>query len=266
MPHIFCVLNDSELRPFSVTINPTNAIVDELKTAIRAASSPELDYWAAANLTLVRIFKEGEGGVKVCGLNKGEVMRSNEFLNEVGYGQDHDDGHDHVSEFCDLPGTCLMNGASFYEVLIEAGHEDALEKKCATFLNSTIATSSVFRNTAIKALLPVYVKTTETRTCDSANNRESPHTSQSWTVMLSRGFQHTVSDLDEFLDKVEGKHIVFLDGYVSTEALHVTAKICCNAWRESLLKDRRLVVVCSASSRGKINIEDDILNCIEEFL
>ncbi|KAI8826463.1 hypothetical protein BJ741DRAFT_671369 [Chytriomyces cf. hyalinus JEL632] len=64
MLRIFCVLNDLDLRPFSVTINPTNATVDEVKTAIRAASSPELDYWAAANLTLVRIFKEGEGGVK----------------------------------------------------------------------------------------------------------------------------------------------------------------------------------------------------------
>ncbi|KAJ3383901.1 hypothetical protein HDU80_001110 [Chytriomyces hyalinus] len=99
----FCVLNDSDLRrPFSVGVNATNVTIDELKIAVQAACTPELDYWAAANLTL-------------SGFSRREKAER-----KLGYGQDLEDGHDQASEFSDLPGNCLVKGGSFYKVMNSA--------------------------------------------------------------------------------------------------------------------------------------------------
>ncbi|KAJ3226835.1 hypothetical protein HDU78_010172 [Chytriomyces hyalinus] len=85
---------------------------------------------------------------------------------------------------------------------------------------------------------------------------------QKWT--------YEINDMDfiqfrELLDEVEGNHMVFLDGFVTADNAHKAIQKWCNAWRGEGIEKRRLVVVCSMSSRGKTNIDDDELNCVEEF-
>ncbi|KAI8840845.1 hypothetical protein BJ741DRAFT_596762 [Chytriomyces cf. hyalinus JEL632] len=72
--------------------------------------------------------------------------------------------------------------------------------------------------------------------------------------------------MSAFLDDVEGHHIVFLDGFDPTQCAHVPFLRCCKIWCESALEDRRLVVVCSKSSRGKTNMDDDTVNQVEQFI
>ncbi|KAJ3220630.1 hypothetical protein HDU81_011287 [Chytriomyces hyalinus] len=72
--------------------------------------------------------------------------------------------------------------------------------------------------------------------------------------------------LNVFLDEIEGNHIVFLDGFVYTDDAHMSTQKHCHAWLESAPGERRLVVVCSTSSRGKTNLDDDKLSGIEDSL
>ncbi|KAJ3378968.1 hypothetical protein HDU80_002638 [Chytriomyces hyalinus] len=73
------------------------------------------------------------------------------------------------------------------------------------------------------------------------------------------------SQFRALLDEVEGNHMVFLDGFVTADNAHMAIQKWCNAWLRDGIEKRRLVVVCSMSSRGKTKLDDDKLNRVEEF-
>ncbi|KAI8831485.1 hypothetical protein BJ741DRAFT_318924 [Chytriomyces cf. hyalinus JEL632] len=81
---------------------------------------------------------------------------------------------------------------------------------------------------------------------------------QKWSMVIDMG------DLNEFLVNVEGKH-VFLDGFVPSEDAHIVVHARSSGWRISDTTNRRLVVVCSGSSRGETNMDDDKVHSVEEF-
>jgi hypothetical protein len=74
-------------------------------------------------------------------------------------------------------------------------------------------------------------------------------------------------EIEEILDSNgEKKHIVFIDGYKNSD-IHTRFMNACHLWFEENSKMNRLVVICSMSSRGKTNHEDDrILNIVEFFV
>ncbi|KAI3655568.1 hypothetical protein MP638_002633, partial [Amoeboaphelidium occidentale] len=65
--------------------------------------------------------------------------------------------------------------------------------------------------------------------------------------------QQTLEKLDAILDEVDDdrKHIVFIDGFALKGDKHTDIQRACTRWRERKKDNRRLVVVCSMSSRGK---------------
>ncbi|ORY16328.1 hypothetical protein BCR33DRAFT_331031 [Rhizoclosmatium globosum] len=83
MSKIFCVLGtDTTLTGFPVYFD-SSLTVSDLKDAIKAKASPELNYLAAASLVLVRLTKES-----VAGLTKKELKIENTPLNIEEYGED----------------------------------------------------------------------------------------------------------------------------------------------------------------------------------
>ncbi|ORY36735.1 hypothetical protein BCR33DRAFT_770201 [Rhizoclosmatium globosum] len=83
MSKIFCVLGtDTTLTGFPVYFD-SSLTVSDLKDAIKAKASPELNYLAAASLVLVRLAKES-----VAGLTKKELKIENTPLNIEEYGED----------------------------------------------------------------------------------------------------------------------------------------------------------------------------------
>ncbi|KAJ1569032.1 hypothetical protein HK096_004456, partial [Nowakowskiella sp. JEL0078] len=74
-----------------------------------------------------------------------------------------------------------------------------------------------------------------------------------------------IDKLRGILDEVDGKHIVFVDGYVLAGDKHIDVQKCCYNWRGQDIVNRRLVMVCSMSSRGKTKLEEDQMIGIEEF-
>ncbi|KAJ3387072.1 hypothetical protein HDU80_000250 [Chytriomyces hyalinus] len=85
---------------------------------------------------------------------------------------------------------------------------------------------------------------------------------QKWTYKIN---DMDMQQLTALLDEVEGNHMVFLDGFVVADNAHMAIQKCCNGWLLDGIEKRRLVVVCSMSSRGKTNIDDDAVNRVEEF-
>ncbi|TPX55354.1 hypothetical protein CcCBS67573_g09481 [Chytriomyces confervae] len=86
---------------------------------------------------------------------------------------------------------------------------------------------------------------------------------QKWTYKIKNDMD--MQQLTALLDEVEGNHMVFLDGFVVADNAHMAIQKCCNGWLLDGIEKRRLVVVCSMSSRGKTNIDDDAVNRVEEF-
>jgi hypothetical protein len=62
------------------------------------------------------------------------------------------------------------------------------------------------------------------------------------------------------------QHIVFIDGYALNGRKHDDILYDCYNWLENNLEKRRLVVVCSMSSRYKAKPEEDMLLNLEEFV
>ncbi|KAJ3196378.1 hypothetical protein HDU82_001806 [Entophlyctis luteolus] len=74
-----------------------------------------------------------------------------------------------------------------------------------------------------------------------------------------------ISRLRAILNQVDGNHIVFVDGFAATGDKHIDVQKCCYDWRSKNLTNRRLVVVCSMSSRGKTKLDEDQMDGVEEF-
>jgi DNA polymerase III delta prime subunit len=74
-------------------------------------------------------------------------------------------------------------------------------------------------------------------------------------------------DLDDVLFDVgdSTQHIVFVDGYTLTGNRHIDIQQTCYSWLKKDKVNRRLVVVCSMSSRGKTKLEEDMMSNVEEF-
>ncbi|KAJ3246004.1 hypothetical protein HDU77_009129 [Chytriomyces hyalinus] len=85
---------------------------------------------------------------------------------------------------------------------------------------------------------------------------------QKWTYKINDTDLH---ELRALLDEVEGNHMVFLDGFVTADNAHMAIQKWCNAWLRDGIEKRRLVVVCSMSSRGSTNMDEDAVYCVEEF-
>ncbi|KAJ3003050.1 UNVERIFIED_CONTAM: hypothetical protein HDU68_005893 [Siphonaria sp. JEL0065] len=114
---IFCVVsNDKNLTGFPVDFD-VSLTVGDLKKAIRAEKTPELDYLAADKLTLVRICT-GEVG----GLTKKHLKQSKEALSLTSYGNEPEEPEDpditdNVSMFRSAPGACLMTEGFTFKVM-----------------------------------------------------------------------------------------------------------------------------------------------------
>ncbi|KAI3655578.1 hypothetical protein MP638_004124 [Amoeboaphelidium occidentale] len=78
----------------------------------------------------------------------------------------------------------------------------------------------------------------------------------------------SLSELDAILDEIDDdrKHIIFIDGFALKGDCHMDILKTCTAWLDDNRVNRRLVVVCSMSSRGKdAKLEEDRMNGVEEF-
>ncbi|KAJ3230985.1 hypothetical protein HDU81_004104 [Chytriomyces hyalinus] len=286
--------NGREFKSFAVTINTEEAEVDDLKDAIHAkyftASAPV----SAVHLTLVRVY---QAGAKSGGLTQDELESWPDCLRVETYGENPENAEERQSNPPSTVPTIVKDPDTYSvtqqlfeldsDYLAESGLPSAtLVLFCRKVFHEqfNFLRQQVMLNSRFGWILgpPGTGKSTTSLAFVSVMAREFPDWTITWihlrradapkcvrfSKMQKWSFvikQTDVPNLDVFLDQVEGNHIVFLDGYVSTEPLHVSAKICCNAWRESLLEERRLVVVSSMSSRGKTNPEDDALNLVEEF-
>ena len=73
------------------------------------------------------------------------------------------------------------------------------------------------------------------------------------------------NDLKDILySESEKKHIVFIDGYKSVETHEHFMRVC-HDWFYQNNEKNRLVVICSMSSRGKTDGEDDKIDNVKEF-
>jgi hypothetical protein len=78
------------------------------------------------------------------------------------------------------------------------------------------------------------------------------------------------SNIDELFDILEEvhkskQHIVFIDGYTLNGDKHIDVQKACYSWLKKDREKRRLVVVCSMSSRYKAKKEKDMMLNLEEF-
>ncbi|KAI9340591.1 hypothetical protein BDR26DRAFT_861440 [Obelidium mucronatum] len=71
--------------------------------------------------------------------------------------------------------------------------------------------------------------------------------------------------VQSILNEITGNHVVFVDGFALNGLKHVEVQQCCYAWRKENPTTRRLVVVCSMSSRGKTSLDDDSIDRVKEF-
>jgi hypothetical protein len=62
------------------------------------------------------------------------------------------------------------------------------------------------------------------------------------------------------------KHLLIVDGFVSNQADHVTIQEEAYQWRKLDKTNRRLIIVCSMLSRGKVSEGDDAVYKVREFL
>jgi hypothetical protein len=61
------------------------------------------------------------------------------------------------------------------------------------------------------------------------------------------------------------RHIIFIDGYARSDDQHIGVQKACYQWLKEDKINRRLVVVCSMSYRGKTKLDEDKMNMVEEF-
>ncbi|KAJ3080134.1 hypothetical protein HK100_010219, partial [Physocladia obscura] len=107
---MFCVLsNDPKLTAFEVDIDRSTS-VSSLKKAIHAERVLHLKGVDAPDLTLVRIFKAGVGG-----LTKKELTRSKDPFNLTAYCEDPEDEDDAISVFQSAPGFCWAKDGLFFK-------------------------------------------------------------------------------------------------------------------------------------------------------
>jgi hypothetical protein len=76
-----------------------------------------------------------------------------------------------------------------------------------------------------------------------------------------------IHELLNILDEVDEsrQHIVFIDGYTLNGQKHIDVQQACYSWLETDQVKRRLVVVCSMSSRYKAKPEEDMMLNLEVF-
>ncbi|OAJ44884.1 hypothetical protein BDEG_28068 [Batrachochytrium dendrobatidis JEL423] len=80
-------------------------------------------------------------------------------------------------------------------------------------------------------------------------------------------YDSNIDKLFDILHKVDEskQHIVFIDGYTSNGQKHIYVQQACYSWLEEDREKRRLVVVCSMSSRYKAKLEEDMLLNLKQF-
>ncbi|KAK5665313.1 hypothetical protein QVD99_008145 [Batrachochytrium dendrobatidis] len=80
-------------------------------------------------------------------------------------------------------------------------------------------------------------------------------------------YDSNIDKLFDILHKVDEskQHIVFIDGYTSNGQKHIDVQQACYSWLEEDREKRRLVVVCSMSSRYKAKLEEDMLLNLKQF-
>jgi hypothetical protein len=80
-------------------------------------------------------------------------------------------------------------------------------------------------------------------------------------------YRRSSDEIFDILDEVDEsmQQIVFLDGYTLNGPKHINFLQTCYLWLKNDTAKRRLVVVCSMSSRYKATKEKDILLNLEEF-
>ena len=71
-------------------------------------------------------------------------------------------------------------------------------------------------------------------------------------------------DILEEVDESK-QHIVFIDGYTRNGPKHIDVQQACYSWLKEDREKRRLVVVCSMSSRYKAKVEEDMMINLEKF-
>jgi hypothetical protein len=72
-------------------------------------------------------------------------------------------------------------------------------------------------------------------------------------------------ELEDMLYSVsEKKHIVMIDGYTDIQE-HRDIMMPCQRWLAQNVDLSRLVVLCSMTSRGKTNYDDDTIHHVKEF-
>ncbi|KAJ3217731.1 hypothetical protein HDU81_000752 [Chytriomyces hyalinus] len=322
MLSVICALSNNDgLTSIEVDIESTDTVT-RLKQTIRAARSPALDMWAAASLSLVRIFKERMSG----GLTKAELRESKDGLHKATYGEDPDEAEDNLSTLHNIPGACLKKGLLFFKVMnsfkaVSTRRKSApysgigsardstsaikfhrlcktmeararnLSNTCEsprvflhpasfTFLSERVMSNSRFGwivgppgcGKSVTSLAFVSVMANDfpewTVTWIHLSKSELPvcvrfAKSQKWSISISA---IDLPYLDAVLDDDDGKHVVFLDGFIHSDDAQMSIQKWCSAWRTRAREKRRLVVVCSTTLSGKSNIDDDTLNGVEEFV
>jgi hypothetical protein len=78
----------------------------------------------------------------------------------------------------------------------------------------------------------------------------------------------SANQLPDFLNRLNSpeKCLMFVDGYLRTDTDHVQTLKSAMSWRDKDRINRRLVVVTSMASRGKVSEGDDIEDRVQEFL
>ena len=76
-----------------------------------------------------------------------------------------------------------------------------------------------------------------------------------------------IDELFDILEEVDEskQHIVFIDGYTLNGDKHIDIQKACYSWLKKDREKRRLVVVCSMSSRYKAKMEKDMMLNLEKF-
>ncbi|KAJ3215131.1 hypothetical protein HDU81_001497, partial [Chytriomyces hyalinus] len=91
-------------------------VMNSMENVSARLSAPEekgVYKWAAASLTLVRIFKERMSG----GLTKAQLRESKDGLHKATYGEDPGEAEDNISTLHNIPGACLKKGLLFFKVM-----------------------------------------------------------------------------------------------------------------------------------------------------
>jgi hypothetical protein len=80
-------------------------------------------------------------------------------------------------------------------------------------------------------------------------------------------YDSNIEELFDILEEVDKskQHIVFIDGYTLNGRKHIDVQQACYSWLKKDREKRRLVLVCSMSSRFKAKPEKDMMLNLKEF-